>query len=522
MLNIVAYHIIIFLFSLGNSLLKEEDIPLNVEILLSTPEDLKIGKSGTIAFPGRCQFDNSIIDTSKRTYFTKEILDKNNKSYKAECGPWFDYNFFTYNCYIFCIFNESIPKGNYTITFNDNFSYLNNEVNYNIKIYSNDIFYITKEDYDIIDLYSDIQEIKILDTIEIYELKFKINVFNNERLFYGISKLTPADCKVIKNELICTINKTLLERQIGILNTIRLGALDKAGNIKFFNLIPEILVKYDDVVKNDIYIEITNLLTDYTWIDNYVVYETNVTDIPNIYTISFFLSFEGSYDSSVCSFIKGKNNSLILLCLMLDNYYMPNYLSLPITDEENIYNQSSIIYNFRIQPIKKEMKIIFKNFSYSYIYGIYPEILDFESNELIQIEIFAEQPNKIKGLTFNEEEKDLICEDLSNVKRCIVKETHFKGKDSGYYYLKHDGYNNAKKISYEVAQLEVILSKKDKKNEDKNENDDDDDNNIVLIISIIASVIAIIIVIVIIIFISKKKKSDLENKVMTTSFKYEE
>ena len=69
---------------------------------------------------------------------------------------------------------------------------------------------------------------------------------------------------------------------------IRLGSLDKEGNVKFFNLIPGILVNYDDSKKKDIYIELTNLLTNYTWIDNYVVFETNITDIPNIYIFIFF------------------------------------------------------------------------------------------------------------------------------------------------------------------------------------------------------------------------------------------
>lgn len=169
---------------MGNFLLKEIDNPLNLEILLSPLEYLKTGKVGTIVFSGSCPVDNSLIDTSKRTYFTKEILDINNKSCYAECGPWFDVLFFMSNWYIFCIFNESIPKGNYSISFNDNFNYLNNEMNYEIKVYYNDIFYIIKEDYDIIDLYSDIQEINVQENIEIYKIKIKINIYNNERLFY--------------------------------------------------------------------------------------------------------------------------------------------------------------------------------------------------------------------------------------------------------------------------------------------------------------------------------------------------
>ena len=198
MSNILTYHTIIFLVFIGYSLLKETENPLNLEILLSSPEYLKTGKIGTIAFPGSCGQRNTLTDTSKRTYFTKEIIDINNNSYSVECGPWFDYYYFyflLYNCYIFCNFNEEIPEGNYSISFNDNFTYSNNEKNYEIEVYSKDTFYIIKEDYDIIDLYSDMQEINLVDNIEIYEIKFKINVYNNERLFYAITKLTDADCQ---------------------------------------------------------------------------------------------------------------------------------------------------------------------------------------------------------------------------------------------------------------------------------------------------------------------------------------
>ena len=540
--NILTFYIFIFLFSMDTSILEEIDNPLNIEILLSAPEYLKTGKKGTIVFPGRCHFDsnNYFIDTSKKTYFNKEILDIYNKSYNVECGPWFDHDFFTPNCYIFCNFNESIPKGNYTISFNDNFTYSNNEANYSIKVYFFDAFNIEKEDYDIIDLYSDIQNINISDNQEIYDLKFKINVYNNERLFYGISNLSPANCKVDNNELLCTINKSILEKKVGILHIIRLYSLDEDGNTKFFNLVPDIIVNYDNIEKKDIYIELTNLLTDFTSMDSYIVYETNVTDIPNINIFALFLDFDGVFISLGCSLIKGENNPLIVVCTMTDDSWVPDKIWLPITDEEEIFNQSSILYNFRIQPIKKEMIIPFKNYSYSYIAGIYPETLDFESNESIQIEILTKSPFKIKGLTFNEEKNDLECEDLPNVKICTVKKDHFKGKDSGYFFLKHEGYNNTKKISYEVTPIKVILPKNDKENENedekenenknKNENNNDNDNEndnsnknkVVLIISIIVLVIVIVIAIVIIVFVFHKKKTDLEKEVMKTSFKYDE
>ena len=115
----------------------------------------------------------------------------------------------------------------------------------------------------------------------------------------------------------------------------------------------------------------------------------------------------------------------------------------------------------------------------------------------------------------------------------IVEKDHFKGKDNGYYYLNHNGYNNIKKISCEIAPIEVILSKKNKENEDENENDNrnnnengndiefdnDSKNDTILKLAIIVSIIVIIIIII---FIFHYKKSDLETEVMKTSFKYDE
>ena len=58
-----------------------------------------------------------------------------------------------------------------------------------------------------------------------------------------------------------------------------------------------------------------------------------------------------------------------------------------------------------------------------------------------------------------------------------MEKDHFKGKDNCYYYLNHNGYNNIKKISYEISPIKVILSKKNKENEDEKENESVNRNN---------------------------------------------
>ena len=86
-------------------------------------------------------------DINRKTYFTNAILNiNNNKTYDINCGPWItDENFF-----IFCEFDESIPKGIYHIKFDDiNFKYSGVEIYLN----SYNSIKITKEDYDMVDLW---------------------------------------------------------------------------------------------------------------------------------------------------------------------------------------------------------------------------------------------------------------------------------------------------------------------------------------------------------------------------------
>ena len=68
------------------------------------------------------------------------------------CGPWV-VDIFS----IFCEFDESIPKGTYNIDFeNVKFDYSNIEIN----LYSSVSIEIIKEDYNMVDIYSEIQTIK--------------------------------------------------------------------------------------------------------------------------------------------------------------------------------------------------------------------------------------------------------------------------------------------------------------------------------------------------------------------------
>ena len=507
MQNILKYLIVFILMT--NSLESEKEI---LEIELEEPEFPITGKIGTIVFPGNCVDNMPKKDTSKKTYFTKEIIKKDTEqNYTIDCGPWIVDNHHDI-CNIFCNFNESIPIGEYEISFDDKFDYLE----YEIYAYSEEGFLIKKEDYDIIDLYSDINYINLLDDKQEYELKFKINVYNNEKLFLATNRIVPIDCKPKKAELICTVNRKQIENHFVKDNRIIVLSFDKHGKARSFDLIPELQINYDINKKQDIYVGITKLITKYTGRNNFIIYETNITNIQNIYTYIFDLFFSGIDGYLYCSFIKGENHPMILACLLDEEFLedeIPEEISLKNEDEE-IIEETSILYNFRIQPnrLKDKCKII--DSTYSPIFGVYPEVLNFASKDSYEIEFYLEFPDYLSGITFNEDKKDLQCSTIGNIKKCTVEKSHFKEKDSDYYYIKYDGYENQKAIAYEIQPIKVILSEDD--------NDDDDDKKLAIILILIGGVIVIIAIIVVIYFYFKKKKSNLEEDVMKTSFKDDE
>ena len=328
-----------------------------------------------------------------------------------------------------------------------------------------------------------------------------------------MNRIVPIDCKRKKNELTCPIERAKFENNIGSDNIIYVVIFDKYGNDRMLDFIPEIRVDFDIMKMNVIYVEITRLLTDYTWINNYIVYETNVTDIQNIFINDIELTFGDFYLS--CKFIKGENHPMLVACLLeeLKEDTYPENLSLNEIKREIIFDESSVIYEFRIQPVKIDKKCNFvSDYLYSEIVGNYPEVLDFKSKESCEIEIYMQNPEYIDGLTFNEEKEDLQCSNIGNLKRCIVEKSHFEGKESGYYYIKYNGYNSTKTIAYEVQPIKVILTGSDDDN-------DSDKSLLAILLGIIGTIVVIIILIVIIYFFYfKKRKSNLEEKVINASF----
>jgi hypothetical protein len=265
------------------------------------------------------------------------------------------------------------------------------------------------------------------------------------------------DCSQENDELTCHIKKNDLEK----IMTINEGKLYISCQDQKFDLVPYIKVTYNNLEKIDVYIGITKLLVNAVEHDTLIAYETNVTQISNVYTelenenILAIQDEAGGVENLDCGFRKYDGNPLLIVCWGSSK---SEYWLKEITEEKRIENLN-IKYNFRIQPTTNTQKIFYKSSSGSFITWIYPQKLDFINSDSQTFELGAEHADSIIGLTFNENEKDLNCQLLSRkIKKCTVSKSHFKGKQSGYYFLKHNNHLEGKSSNYEFLPLKVEIN----------------------------------------------------------------
>ena len=84
----------------------------------------------------------------------------------------------------------------------------------------------------------------------------------------------------------------------------KVSTINDAIGIINFDFILDITINYEIEDKKDIYVEITNLLSNYSQEDTPIAFETNATNIPNINSDIF----------NLCYFKKSKNTNLLYLC----------------------------------------------------------------------------------------------------------------------------------------------------------------------------------------------------------------
>ena len=155
---------------------------------------------------------------------------------------------------------------------------------------------VTSDYQDISFLYSERQTINIFANTSLYEIKF-FNVedeFKNELLYiYGSNNNYAMldNCqKSIFNpeEVICTISKEKIEEILSINNEqFKVGAITEGFGIYQFLHILNITINYENVQKENIYLEIKEIMGGTTETDVPIGFVTNATYIPNFISAKF-------------------------------------------------------------------------------------------------------------------------------------------------------------------------------------------------------------------------------------------
>ena len=169
-------------------------------------------------------------------------------------------------------------------------------------------------------LYSDKQEINIQNDKVIYEIIFKKEAYYNELLllYKNEMKMINLECNNQDKKIICFIKKDKLIELLAFNGQkYYLCQLTNSEGLYFFNSVLNIDIKYNNITKKDIYINIKKLITQFIEKNNFIVYETNITDINKIST-DFFTLITEINNSLECMLQKNKNDgNLLLLCKTL-------------------------------------------------------------------------------------------------------------------------------------------------------------------------------------------------------------
>ena len=254
------------------------------------------------------------------------------------------------------------------------------KVNINIQITN---MKLKKLYYNLPFLYSNPIQINV--TKQTKEISFELikETYYQEPLFTraGQNKMIPLKILEIGiNYLKCQISKESLDIIANLNNYFEVGYLSDYEGWIPFKYISSINIKYEEVIKEDIYFSLDKLQENVTEKYSYVTFSTNVTDLPKIKTDNFNLYFD-TYSTN-CYFIKhNESEPLYLTC----------YASKAVTDfiigEISGFYKNNIHYkyNFNLLPGRNDDKISITYPEGSHFLYVYPETLDFSNTDILDI-----------------------------------------------------------------------------------------------------------------------------------------
>ena len=434
--------------------------------------DRIIGQNGTIAFItdyNDIEFhllNNSFLE--ENTTFQTSLIDEvNNEIYNVSCRLW---NPIGENLVIICNLKENLKYDAQNISLNN---IIFNYIGYNISIYSETSVNVKQYNYNIPFIYSDKQIINISDNINLYELKFKYDSYNNDILYLsGISHLSSNfildNCKIESKELICNISKEKIESILSNdIEEFYLESLNDNYGVINYKFVYNINIKYE-IKKEDIYVKITKLLNNVSESGNVIAYDTNISSINNLHSSEFKLKFNNIGEQN-CYFKKNNKDNLLILCQII-TANKETYLEK--IDNEITLRDIHYKYIFKIQPGENKERIMLGNEG-TLIEFVYPEILNFSSIDLLTIRYKVNSPLKTNNIKlYPDSPSELSCKNLNSMKICNVSVQHFTNKKNGYYYTYHLNHLDKYSIYYDAnpiniifhREIEIVIEEKDNKN----------------------------------------------------------
>ena len=279
-----------------------------------------IGYQGTLSFVLNYNDSETNIfnasDIEEKTSFKTTIVVDNANTFNVDCKLWKPIE---EKLNMFCKLNDNLEYGKLEFNLNpSSFDYNGTK----FTIIQHKTLYLFQLNETIPFLYSSKQVLNIEENTETYYLKFKLGEYHNEPLVIrGMSFgfLVLDECTEKGKELLCKIEKDKIEEYVannGQKLSIYYVFLYSKGNFDFeaYNIysIYGIHINYN-LIKKDIYVEITRLLEDNINLYNTIAYETNVTNITNVYSNLFELQY-----NLQCCLKKSEGIALTIICM--NNY----------------------------------------------------------------------------------------------------------------------------------------------------------------------------------------------------------
>ena len=455
-------------------------------------DSIKIGQKGVISFITDFEDIHNIFDSEIETKIINVQFSGNNKNYTAKCHLWKPLG---EKLRLICQFNENIDAQKLKLI-----KFIFDYKDFNIAILSEEDLRINQLNSSISFLYSDKQIINITNTNTEYNLVFKSKIYNKESLILynegNNMKNIYLNCIEETNQIKCTIKKNEL---VGILSKsgekFCLSQLTKEEGIITFNNILDIILNYENVDKKNININIIKLLTPKVDKNSLIAFETNIDDIPIITTDYFIVNLKKN-DVTKCHFKKHSNrkdDKLLLLC----NADTPGEYIFDI-NETNLDNLN-ILYSFKKIETKTSEKVTISENEGTKIISVYPDSLNFTSQDELIIRYHIENPGKLKNIKLNNNSTSYLeCKDKNNIKECTVPKSHFN--ESGYYYTYYTNSFETNVISYEIPKIQITIKKEDIPGTNK--------NLVGIIVGPIVGGLVLIAAIVFIVIYAKKKKDN--------------